>query len=205
MKTYFFEAIGTFFLVCTIALTGDPVAIGVVLASLVYAGASISGAHYNPAVTYALFHRKKISLETAKMYILFQFIGSTVACLVIHFVFGKLFTVAPSTHVSWTASLFAEFLFTFLLVTVILHVAASKKTSGNDYFGMAIGGVVLVGAKAVGGVSGGAFNPAVGITPLIVNYLLGVHSFDPALFFLYSIGPICGALAASMIHEYTQR
>src|SRR6185295_10249137 len=60
-------------------------------------------------------------------------------------------------------ALLAEFLFTFALVYVVLNVATSKATSGNQYYGLAIGMTVMAGAFAVGFVSGGAFNPAVAI------------------------------------------
>jgi aquaporin Z len=60
MKKYIVELLGAFFLVLVIALTGDPIAIGVVLMVMVYAGGHISGAHYNPAVTFGLWLRGKI-------------------------------------------------------------------------------------------------------------------------------------------------
>jgi aquaporin Z len=57
----------------------------------------------------------------------------------------------------------AEFLFTFALVYVVLNVATAKGTAGNSFYGLAIGFTVLVGAFAVGNISGGAFNPAVAV------------------------------------------
>ena len=54
MKNYIIEFIGTFFLMLIIGLTGNPVAIGVMLMVMVYMGAHISGAHYNPAVSIAM-------------------------------------------------------------------------------------------------------------------------------------------------------
>lgn len=59
MNRYITELIGTFFLVLTIAFTGNPIAIGLVLTALVYMGGHISGAHYNPAVSLAIYLRKK--------------------------------------------------------------------------------------------------------------------------------------------------
>jgi len=57
----------------------------------------------------------------------------------------------------------AEFLVTFALAFVVLNSATSKDTAGNSFYGLAIGMTVMVGAFAVGGISGGAFNPAVAI------------------------------------------
>jgi aquaporin Z len=66
-------------------------------------------------------------------------------------------------------ALLAEFLFTFALVYVVLNVATAKGTEGNSFYGLAIGFTVMVGAFAVGGVSGGAFNPAVAIGGSIMS------------------------------------
>ena len=60
-------------------------------------------------------------------------------------------------------ALLAEFLFTFALAYVVLNVATAKGTANNSFYGLAIGFTVLTGAFAVGGISGGAFNPAVAV------------------------------------------
>src|SRR4029077_12703504 len=61
------------------------------------------------------------------------------------------------------AALVAEFLFTFALAYVVLNTATAKGTAGNSFYGLAIGMTVMTGAFAVGGISGGAFNPAVAV------------------------------------------
>lgn len=203
MKHYLVEFIGTFFLVLTIALTGNPLAISLVLIALVYWGGHLSGAHYNPAVTLALLLRKKITQQEASRYVLSQLTGSILACLVSSSFFSKPLIVSTGINTPWTSAFLAETLFTFLLASVVLHVAATKKTHGNQYFGLAIGAVVFVGATAVGNISGGAFNPAVGIGPLFTNTFIGHSLFDPSLFFLYILGPGLGAVAASLLHQYT--
>ena len=74
--------------------------------------------------------------------------------------FNPAVTIAP-LHPATVPALVAEFLFTFALVYVVLNVATAKDTSGNSFYGLAIGFTVLVGAFSVGNISGGAFNPAV--------------------------------------------
>jgi len=76
-------------------------------------------------------------------------------------------------------ALVAEFLYTFALCYVVLNVATAKGTSGNPTYGLAIGFTVLAGAYAVGGVSGGAFNPAVavGITIMGLSSLANIWIF----------------------------
>ncbi len=66
-------------------------------------------------------------------------------------------------------SLVAEFLFTFALAWVVLNTATARGTAGNSFYGLAIGFTVFAGAVAVGGISGGAFNPAVGLGVVIMG------------------------------------
>ena len=85
-----------------------------------------------------------------------------------------------------------EILFTFLLAFVVLQTATTDAQAGNSYYGFAIGIAVLVGAFAGGAISGGAFNPAVGIGPAIA-----AGNFSHIL--LYLVAPmIGGALAAGV-------
>lgn len=76
-------------------------------------------------------------------------------------------------------ALLAEFLFTFALVYVVLNTATAKANAGNSFYGLAIGFTVLTGAFAVGGISGGAFNPAVafGITLLGLSLWTNIWIF----------------------------
>jgi aquaporin Z len=91
-----------------------------------------------------------------------------------------------------------EILYTFALCLVVLNVAVSKKTQPNSYYGLAIGFTVVVAAFAGGGISGGAFNPAVGIGPTIVNATLGDGSWSAL--WLYIVGPLAGGALAATVH-----
>src|SRR5207248_2549721 len=71
------------------------------------------------------------------------------------------------------ATLIVEVVFTFALVLVVLNVATADATAGNSFYGLAIGFTVLAGAFAGGPISGGAFNPAVGLGPTLVDSLFG--------------------------------
>ncbi len=169
MRRYAAELIGTFFLVLTVGCTGiaagpgviAPLAIGSILMVMVYAGGHISGGHYNPAVTLGVFLRGRCPPADVVPYMAAQVLGaSAAAALVLFFKTGE--PVSPFTA-RVPPALAAEFLFTFALVYVVLNVATAKATSGNSYFGLAIGFTVMSGAFAVGSVSGGAFNPAVAV------------------------------------------
>jgi aquaporin Z len=169
-RKYAVEVIGTFFLVFTVAACGfshspfTPLAAGAALMVMVYAGGHISGGHYNPAVTMAALWRRRIGLADAVAYWVAQFAAGVIAAVVARAVVNppRVATLAPSGH-ALTATAVAELLFTFALCYVVLNVATSKSQLGNSFFGLAIGFTVAAGAFAVGGISGGAFNPAVSL------------------------------------------
>ncbi len=205
-KNYITEFIGTFFLVFTIGMCVTaglplaPLAIGSALMVMVYMGGHISGAHYNPAVTLAIFLRGKIEGREAAAYMLMQLCGAIVAGLAVFWLTGgKTFAPDPSTEMTKTGALAAEFIFTFALALVVLNVATASKTAGNSYYGLAIGFTVAAGAFAVGGLSGGAFNPAVGTGPAIVRAVLGGGSLGNV--WVYLVGPFLGGAAAAFVFK----
>jgi aquaporin Z len=169
MRKYIAEFIGTFFLVLTVGTTVlpgapgviAPLAIGASLMIMVYAGGHISGGHFNPAVTTAVFIRGKMDVKDVIPYWIAQVAAAVVAAFTAMFLTGKSGAAAPIANVP--AALLAEFLFTFALAYVVVNSATSKDTAGNSFYGLAIGFTVVVGAFAVGGISGGAFNPAVAV------------------------------------------
>jgi aquaporin Z len=97
------------------------------------------------------------------------------------------------------AALLVEVLFTFALALVVLNVATDPKTEGNSYYGLAIGFTVFVGAAAGGGISGGAFNPAVGLGPAIVHAVNGGGSIADV--WLYLVGPLAGGALAAVVYR----
>tara|TARA_B100000401_G_scaffold231035_1_gene156376 strand:- start:52 stop:666 length:615 start_codon:yes stop_codon:yes gene_type:complete len=201
MKKYLIEFIGTFFLVFTIGLTGNPLAIGIMLTVLVYMGGHISGAHYNPAVTISILCKKLIEVKEAINYILAQLIASFLAALLVFYIDDNLMHVVPNTSYSSLQIILSELIFTFLLVLVILNVATNKKTEGNSYYGFAIGFTVMASAYCVGGVSGGAFNPAVGFGPALLDMISGTGK-DFLYIWIYIIGPILGGYLAYTVDKY---
>ena len=201
MKNYLTEFVGTFFLVLTIGLTvmqGSqfaPLAIGSSLMIMVYAGGHVSGGHYNPAVSLAATLRGALPKSQYLPYVVSQILGATVAAWIAFVVLGKTFAPMPGAGHSALHALLVEFLFTFALCYVVLGSAVSKKTQGNSFYGLAIGFTIVVGAFAGGGISGGAFNPAVGIGPTIVNAVFGGGSWSAL--WIYIVGPLAGAVVAA--------
>jgi len=201
MKKYLIELIGTFFLVLTVAFSANPIAIGVVLAVMIYMGGYISGAHYNPAVTFAVYLQKKISSKDAVRYVVAQFLGAIAACFIFHLIKEQIFIVQPGHAYGFQEALLAEILFTFALCLVVLNTAVSKENTPNQFYGLAIGGTVMAGAFSVGSISGGAFNPAVGVAPLLAQ--ISTISQNMSLLILYIAGPILGAMLASLVFTFT--
>jgi aquaporin Z len=198
MRKLVVESIGTFFLVLTIGMTvlepgaGSmaPLAIGAVLMVMVYAGGHISGAHYNPAVTLAVYLRGKATASDLGGYWIAQLVGAAVAALVVK---SLKLTGADAGSIQTVPALLAEFLFTFGLAYVVLNVATTRGTEGNSYYGLAIGLTVTAGAYAVGPISGGVFNPAVavGITILGLSHLSSI--------WIYIVANFAGGATAALL------
>jgi aquaporin Z len=197
MNKYLAEFIGTFFLVLTIGCTVighgagpfAPVAIGSALMVMIFAGGHISGGHFNPAVTLGVWLRGKCEAKDVVPYMIFQIMGAVLAAFVVNFL--KEGVAVSALQPATVPALVAEFLFTFALVYVVLNVATAKATTGNSFYGLAIGFTVLVGAFSVGNISGGAFNPAVaaGIS------VMGLSSW-PNLW-IYLVAEFVGAAVAA--------
>ena len=139
---------------------------------MVYAGGHFSGGHYNPAVTLGVTLRGKLTWADAIPYMIAQVIGAVIAAGLVLFIKGNTSAIPPPStpnEYQMIAQALGDFLFTFALVYVVLNVATAKGTAGNSFYGLAIGFTVMVGAFAVGPVSGGAFNPAVGVGVFVMG------------------------------------
>jgi aquaporin Z len=197
MKKYIVEFIGTFFLVFTVGASVRsgtplaPLAIGSALMVMVFAGGHISGGHFNPAVTLAVWLRGKLEAKDAIPYWLAQFAAGVIAAIIVTFLFHGRPEDGPALR-GTVPSLIVEFIFTFALAWVVLNVATAKGTAGNSFYGLAIGFTVMTGAIAVGGISGGAFNPAVGLGVFTMG-LEKLHQLG-----VYFVADFAGGAAAAL-------
>ena len=193
------EFIGTYFLVLAIGMAAVPPGAGEftplvftsVLVAMIYAGGPISKAHYNPAVTLAFFLRGAFPARHAPAYVGAQLAGAASAAFSVSLL--KDGATAEPIECVTMPTLVAEGLFTFALCFVILCVATMRVSAGNQYYGLAIGGVVLGGAYAVGSISAAAFNPA-------VNLALGM--FEVVRWqdlWMHLVAQISGAIAATLV------
>jgi len=192
------EFIGMFMFIFTVGMATEsanksgailaPLAIGSVLMVLVFAGGHVSGGHYNPAVSTAVFLRGKIQSNEYLAYVATQFVAAALGGLLVTGIGGE--QTAGATA-SAGKMLVVEFLFTFTLAYVVLNVATAKGTEGNSFYGLAIGFLVVVGAISVGWVSGAAFNPAIALGATVLG------AFKWSNFWIYLVADFLGGAAAA--------
>ena len=192
MAKYAVEAIGAFFLVLAACLGGG-LAAGFMLAAMIFAGGHLSGGHYNPAVSIAVFLRGKLPSSDLGPYIGAQLAGGLAAGLLVGWIWE--FDAAGLATIDEAdlaiQAFLLELVITFALAWTVLNVATSSATVNNQFYGLAIGLVVVAGGTAVGGITGGAFNPAVGFGLAVST------AVEWGNIWIYLIAcPIGGALAA---------
>jgi aquaporin Z len=204
MGKYLTEFIGTFFLVLTIGCcviggaNPAPLAIGSVLMVMIYAGGHVSGGHYNPAVTLAVTMRGRCSPADAIPYVISQIAAAVVAAFTVKFLMPldkQLAITAVDLSSTISQALLAEALFTFALCYVVLNVATAKANANNSFYGLAIGFTVLAGAFSVGGISGGAFNPAVAVGIALLNIT------SMANIWVYLLADLVGGALAAIVFK----
>ena len=217
------ELIGTYFLALVIAtaavggmaLNLAPLAVAGILVAMIYMAGPHTGAHFNPVVSVAFWVRGTFPADEIIPYVLAQCIGAVLATLT---QFVLIENAVPQEQLALGATLantalgenggriadwmqlgVGEIVFTFALVMVILHVASASKQAGNQYFGLAIGFMVMAGAFAVGPVSGAVFNPAV----LLGLWILGATSALHALVILMAtfVGGLLAAITFRALHQ----
>jgi aquaporin Z len=195
------EFVGMFLFVFTVGMATNeagagalaPLAIGSILMVMVFAGGHVSGGHFNPAVSTAVFLRGRMAANELGAYVVTQFVAAVIAGLVVRYVGGREVNAAVASS---GKMLLAEFIFTFALAWVVLHVATSRGTDGNSFYGLAIGFTVVAGAFAVGGISGGAFNPAIALGAMVTGL------FEWSNIWIYFLADFLGAGVAAYAFLY---
>lgn len=215
LPAYYAEVVGTFLLVLFICgfisvasaggfdLAGLALAHAFILAVLIYALGGTSGAHFNPAVTLALWSIKKISTPNAVVYVICQLVGGLLGALVVLLLFNE---VGDAVNYGATAindrvlndgsallGLLAEALGTFLLMYAIMGLAVNPRGEAA-LAGLGIGAALGVAVIVFGPATGAGLNPARWFGPAVVS-----GEFDD--FWIYIVGPIVGAVAAALAYR----
>ena len=216
MPAYYAELVGTFLLVLFVCgflsvasaggfdLAGLALAHVFILAVLIYALGGTSGAHFNPAVTFALWSLKKISTPNAVVYVICQCVGGILGALVVLLLFND---VGDAVNYGATAingeilnngsvwlGLLAEALGTFLLMYAIMGLAVNPRGEAA-LAGLGIGAALGVAVIVFGPATGAGLNPARWLGPAVAS-----GRFDD--FWIYIVGPMIGALAAALAYRF---
>ncbi|HZV42861.1 MAG TPA: aquaporin [Saprospiraceae bacterium] len=203
-RKYVVEFVGTFFLVMSFCMTlgsglGQlaPLAIGLTLVMLIYSGGHISGSHLNPAVSLAVYLRGKLDAGDILPYMVGQFLGATAAAMLSGFLLASMETPEPVTkELDIIPALIAELLGTMLYVYVYLNMLTTRKTSGNTYFGLAIGLSFLAASYIFQNISEGAFNPAVALGITMANFT------SWSSIWLFLVANFAGGALAAFLSQY---
>lgn len=204
------EFIGTFlpfFSVGFNVLSGAAIFGGLSLATslsvLTYALAGLSGANFSPAVTLALFVSKKlggpgIDGAIASSYVAVQFLGGLASGLCFVNIFADSFRLGPGAGFSWLDACACEFLYSTFLCFVVLNTTAARtyNSEGNQFYGLAIGAMVLAASYAAGPISGGLINPAITIGADLAGAGAG---FGKSL--IYAVFQLLGAAFAALLFK----
>eukprot|EP00933_Yihiella_yeosuensis_P008821 TRINITY_DN11448_c0_g2_i1.p1 TRINITY_DN11448_c0_g2~~TRINITY_DN11448_c0_g2_i1.p1 ORF type:complete len:503 (-),score=104.46 TRINITY_DN11448_c0_g2_i1:100-1608(-) len=201
------EFVGTFVLVFTVGCVSlapapavwAPTAIALMLMVMVYSTGAISGGHLNPAVSLSLGVLGFLDWTTVLRYWVAQLAGGAAAAAAFCFLFApRVIAVAPAMPYTWGYAVLAEFVYTTMLCFVVNNCTASPrnnpKEDPNQFFGLAIGFVIIAGGYAATDISGACFNPAVS---LALAGSSGSSSMSWGL--LWTIAELSGAIAAALL------
>lgn len=202
------EGIGTFALVFAgtgavivndltggvITHVGVALTFGLVIMAMIYAVGDVSGAHFNPAVTFGFWLSGRLPARQVMPYIASQVAGALIASVLLRFLFPTHSTLGASLPAGGLVPAFIlEVVLTFFLMFVIIHVATGSKEVGI-MAGAAIGATVGLAALFGGPVSGASLNPARSLAPALVS----AHS--DALW-IYLVAPLIGSALAILAYR----
>jgi aquaporin NIP len=203
MNKYLAEVIGTFALVfCgtgaiiinqetagVVTHAGIAITFGLIVATMIYTLGDISGAHLNPAVSFAFWVAKVFPGKEVIPYIISQTIGAFIASLTLHYLFPANLSLGSTLPAGDPMQSFIlELILTFILMLVIMRVAKGSKEQGL-FAGIAIGSVVLLEAMFAGPICGASMNPIRSIAPAVVS------GYTQSLW-VYILAPTLGAILA---------
>lgn len=178
----------------------------IIIAAVIYALGRVSGAHINPAVTFALWATKRFPASEAAAYIVAQCIGAAFGSLLFFLTvginavtIGGLGATAPFPGIGYGQAILVEAIGTFVLMLVIMGVAVDARAPpgfAGLIIGLTVGGMIT----ATGNIAGASLNPARTFGPYVMDWLLGGSNlwvFLP----IYILGPVIGAVLAALFYD----
>jgi|TARA_B100001750_G_scaffold174007_1_gene142207 aquaporin Z len=165
---------------------------------IIYLFGKTSGAHINPAITFAIFIAKKINTKLAIYYVFFQLLGASFASLILFYIFNQeqnlnFGAVSPNLEkINIYSAFIIEITLTFFLAMSVL-IAAIKKKAGS-FAGIVIGFTLITCILIGGPLTGASLNPARTFGPALITY-------NFTFIWLYILAPLIGAFIASKIYK----
>ncbi len=202
MRKYLIEVIGTMALVLAFGLSTEPLALGVALSVLIYMAMYSSGAHFNPAVSFAYFLRRNMTFRMFLGYTASQLLGAFAAAGIILMVTHSVFFVEPPTTTNLYQQATVEAFLSFLFVTAYLNLI----NNGNEEslrinalgVGLTLTACIMIGVN----ISGAYMNPAMSISTSIIDFWAERgKSFESIP--LFTAAPLTGAALAALMHWCT--
>ena len=203
-KPLLMEFLGTFFLILTIAMTNNPIAIAAMLMAWLYIGANVSGSNYNPLLSLAMFLVNKLSLDSFIFYTLAQTLGGFAAFAMTYYLKGLILLPQPSMQFTITQAFVVELLLSFVLALVVLYTAVSKHYKSSEIFGFAIAFTVPALAILGSPISGGLFNPAISLGANLFALANGMGIMWNNLF-MYICGGFAGGALAAYLYKFFEK
>lgn len=175
---------------------------GLAIAVMVTALANASGAHFNPAISFAMYVTQRMNVNEFAAYVGAQLLGAMAAALTLNAAFGD--EIANATNVgapsllpgvSTGTALVLEIIMTFFLVLVVFGVAVDPKGSFSAVAGLPIGLVITMSILVGGPLTGAALNPARWFGPAAVSGSWTHWS-------VWVVGPLLGGVFAALVYDY---
>jgi len=203
------EMFGTFFLVFAgtgaivindvsngaVTHVGIALTFGLVVLALIYALGDVSGAHFNPAVTFGFWMAGRFPAKSVPSYVASQSAEALFASLLMRWLFPAHATLGTTQPAGPALQSFVlETILTWFLMLVILNVSTGAKEKGITA-GIAVGAVIGLEAMFAGPISGASMNPARSLAPAIV-------SGHTEYLWVYMVAPVTGAALAIPIWRY---
>jgi glycerol uptake facilitator protein len=181
-------------------------AFGIVITAAIYIFGPVSGAHFNPAVTIALWAGKRFPTSELIPYLVAQFGGAALGSATLLAMLGSkgatvggLGAPGPFPGISLTGVFIAELVGTFILMLTIMGIAVDKRAP-QGWAGWVIGLIVAGLITTMGNISGQGINPARTFGPVLIDSLAGGPNGWP-VFWIYLVAPIIGAIVAVLVYD----
>ena len=200
MIPYFVEALGTFFLVLAVTMTSNPLAIGLMFMAMIYVTLHLSGGHFNPAITLAIWVRSGLGKRSLWGYWIAQLVGACVAIGFFMATTGQRFLPHPAYDTDLWKTFSIEYLATFVLCLVVLSLLLHEKMRNHEIYGLVVGltltGLLFIAAP----VSSAVLNPAIALGAVICDATKTGNILIP-LTSIYLTATLFAGASAAYIHR----